>query len=78
MVDMDLLEEVVVHIHENQDDGAILVFVPGLADIENLKRRLESQRSLQHTRIIPLHSSISPADQKKVGGLMAYLVFSAC
>lgn len=65
-IDMDLLEDVVVLIHETQENGAILVFVPGMAEIENLRRRLESQRSLKGHVIVPLHSSISPKDQKKV------------
>lgn len=65
-IDMDLLEDVVMLIHETKENGAILVFVPGMAEIEILRRRLESQRSLKGHVIVPLHSSISPKDQKKV------------
>lgn len=64
-IDMDLLEHVVLYIHETQDPGAILVFVPGMAEIDNLSRRLSSQRILQSHVIVPLHSSISPKDQKR-------------
>ncbi len=64
-IDMDLLEHVVLYIHETQDPGAILVFVPGMAEIDNLSRRLLSQRMLQSHVIVPLHSSISPRDQKR-------------
>lgn len=63
-IDMDLVEHVVLHIHETQAPGAILVFVPGMAEIDNLSRRLMSQRCLQGHVVVPLHSSISPKDQK--------------
>ena len=63
-IDMDLVEHVVLHIHNTQDPGAILVFVPGMAEIDNLTRRLVSQRCLKGHVVVPLHSSISPKDQK--------------
>lgn len=63
-IDMDLVEHVVLHIHNTQDAGAILVFVPGMAEIDNLTRRLVSQRCLKGHIVVPLHSSISPKDQK--------------
>jgi len=64
-IDMDLVEHIVLHIHETQDPGAILVFVPGMGEIDALSRRLVSQKSLQGHVVVPLHSSISPKDQKK-------------
>ena len=63
-IDMDLVEHVVLHIHNTQDPGAILIFVPGMAEIDNLTRRLVSQRCLKGHVVVPLHSSISPKDQK--------------
>ena len=63
-IDMDLVEHVVLHIHNTEDPGAILVFVPGMAEIDNLTRRLVSQRCLKGHVVVPLHSSISPQDQK--------------
>jgi ATP-dependent RNA helicase DHX29 len=63
-IDMDLVEHVVLHIHETHEPGAILVFVPGMGEIDNLSRRLMSQRCLQGHVVVPLHSSISPKDQK--------------
>lgn len=63
-IDMDLLEHVVMYIHESQDPGAILVFVPGIGEIGNLSRRLVSQRALRGHVVVPLHSSISPSEQK--------------
>lgn len=64
-IDMELLEDTVIHVHEKYGDGSILVFVPGMAEIDNLRRRLETHRSLQGHVIVPLHSSISPAEQRK-------------
>jgi ATP-dependent RNA helicase DHX29 len=63
-IDMDLVEHVVLFVHQTQDPGAILVFVPGMGEIDNLSRRLLSQKSLQGHVVVPLHSSISPKDQK--------------
>lgn len=63
-IDMDLLEHIIMYIHGTQDPGAILVFVPGMGEIDNLSKRLVSQRALQGHVVVPLHSSISPKDQK--------------
>lgn len=61
---MDLLEHTVLYIHKTQQPGAILVFVPGMGEIDNLSKRLLSQRALQGHVIVPLHSSISSKDQR--------------
>lgn len=61
---MDLLEHTIMFIHETKDPGAILVFVPGMGEIDNLCKRLVSQRALRGHVVVPLHSSISPKEQK--------------
>ncbi|XP_027773875.1 DExH-box ATP-dependent RNA helicase DExH7, chloroplastic isoform X2 [Solanum pennellii] len=69
MIDYDLLEDLVCYIDETYPDGAILVFLPGVAEINTLLDRLSVsfQFSGQSSEwILPLHSSVASEDQKKV------------
>ena len=45
------------------EDGAILVFMPGIMEIQKLSDRLRANPDLY---IVPLHSSLSSQDQKKI------------
>ncbi|GBG62911.1 hypothetical protein CBR_g34283 [Chara braunii] len=68
-IDYDLLEELIIHIDTNYEPGAILVFLPGVAEIQALLDRLTvSPRfgGLRSSWLLPLHSSVSPADQRRV------------
>eukprot|EP00850_Spirogloea_muscicola_P015416 SM000117S25536 [mRNA] locus=s117:306081:317487:- [translate_table: standard] len=78
VIDFELVEDLVAHIHQNEEDGAILIFLPatpwvyanqGLAEIQGLHERLSGSRlfgagGAEHW-LIPLHSSISPQDQRR-------------
>lgn len=64
-IDFDLLEDLVGYIHENEEQGAILVFLPGMAEISNLHRRLEASRRFAGCWLVPLHSTVAPSDQRK-------------
>lgn len=66
-IDFDLIEDLVAYIHETEeDDGAILVFLPGIGEITNLLVRLQSRGKVFDSRwIIPLHSTVAPADQRR-------------
>uniref|UniRef100_A0A3Q7FA82 RNA helicase n=1 Tax=Solanum lycopersicum TaxID=4081 RepID=A0A3Q7FA82_SOLLC len=69
IIDYDLLEDLVCYIDETYPDGAILVFLPGVAEINTLFDRLSVsfQFSGQSSEwILPLHSSVASEDQKKV------------
>jgi len=66
-----LLEFIVMGNHEFQSDGAILVFLPGFAEIQTLFDLLLSTsefgvRNKKRYRIMPLHSSLSSEDQAAV------------
>ncbi|KAI3445599.1 hypothetical protein Pfo_002264 [Paulownia fortunei] len=68
-IDYDLLEDLVRHIDETYAEGAILVFLPGVAEINMLLDKLSSSHRFGgHSSewLLPLHSSIAPEDQKKV------------
>ena len=62
-VDVDLVAAVVEHVHASQEDGAILVFVPGWAEIADVVKRLEKDRSLA---IHALHSRMPSAEQRAI------------
>ena len=69
VVNLDLIEEILGHIDEMGEEGAVLVFLPGFADITTLLGTLQASRRFgdqSKFRILPLHSSLSPAEQSEV------------
>lgn len=66
-ISYDLISTLVSHIDEQlgKNDGAILIFLPGVAEID---RCIRSITSLSNGRFfpLPLHASLSPAEQRKV------------
>ncbi|WCJ18473.1 RNA helicase family protein [Euphorbia peplus] len=68
VIDYDLLEDLICHVDETCDEGAILVFLPGVAEIYMLHDRLAASYRFggqSSEWILPLHSSIASSDQKK-------------
>ncbi|KAJ9158973.1 hypothetical protein P3X46_024509 [Hevea brasiliensis] len=69
VIDYDLLEDLICHVDETFDEGAILVFLPGVSEIYMLLDRLAASYRFGGASadwILPLHSSIASIDQKKV------------
>ncbi|XP_031390935.1 DExH-box ATP-dependent RNA helicase DExH7, chloroplastic [Punica granatum] len=69
VIDCDLLEDLVCLIDETCDEGAILIFLPGVYEIHMLVDKLAASHRFGGSSsdwILPLHSSIAPKDQKKV------------
>ncbi|KAL7119617.1 hypothetical protein ACP275_02G073900 [Erythranthe tilingii] len=70
VIDYDLLEDLVRHVDETYAEGAILVFLPGVAEINLLLDKLAASHRFGGPAasewLLPLHSSIAPDDQKKV------------
>ncbi|XP_049932027.1 DExH-box ATP-dependent RNA helicase DExH7, chloroplastic isoform X3 [Nymphaea colorata] len=69
VVDFDVLEELVYHIDEGYPDGAILIFLPGLTEINMLFDKLAASYhfgGLSSDWIFPLHSTLSSTDQQRV------------
>ncbi|KAI1902230.1 hypothetical protein AGOR_G00042570 [Albula goreensis] len=66
--DLDLVADVLEHIHRNGEPGAVLCFLPGWQDIRVVQQRLEERPAFQHSRslILPLHSSMAVSDQQTV------------
>ncbi|OAY64742.1 ATP-dependent RNA helicase Dhx29 [Ananas comosus] len=67
-IDFDLLEDLICYIDENCPPGAILVFLPGVSEIELLVDKLTALfrfGGVSSDWILPLHSSLASADQRK-------------
>ena len=68
-VDVDLVCSLVKYVHEKnraKPDGAILVFLPGWDEISKIKDALSNHARLSDVQVMPLHSMVSPQDQRKV------------
>ncbi|GMP39365.1 hypothetical protein CsSME_00010233 [Camellia sinensis var. sinensis] len=69
VIDYDLLEDLVHYIDETHPEGAILVFLPGVSEIHTLFDKLAASYQFggrSSEWLLPLHSSVASADQKKV------------
>ncbi|XP_022613664.1 putative ATP-dependent RNA helicase DHX30 [Seriola dumerili] len=66
--DLDLVADVIEHIDRHGEPGAVLCFLPGWQDIKAVQEKLEGKPhfSLGSQMILPLHSSLSVADQQTV------------
>ena len=68
-INVDLIQELLGYIDAEYGDGAVLVFLPGLANIQELLGNLTASRVFGDTSrwcILPLHSSLSPTEQQQV------------
>ena len=52
-----------LHRRHRGEDGAVLVFLPGVNEIRKALRELEGTRGLW---VLPLHGALSGADQRRV------------
>ncbi|XP_040910284.1 ATP-dependent RNA helicase DHX30 [Toxotes jaculatrix] len=66
--DLDLVADVIEHIDKHGEPGAVLCFLPGWQDIRAVQEKLEGKPhfSSGSQMILPLHSSLSVADQQAV------------
>ncbi|KAI4381207.1 hypothetical protein MLD38_007305 [Melastoma candidum] len=68
LIDVVLLERLLKNICREQEDGAILVFLPGWEEISRVRDRLLQSQFFSNAptfNILPLHSMI-PSDEQKV------------
>lgn len=68
LIDFDLLTELLLTLHKNNDFGSILVFLPGYDDIVVCRDRInsDSRFSVKPYQIFTLHGSMQMSDQHKV------------
>ncbi|XP_037538116.1 ATP-dependent RNA helicase DHX30 [Nematolebias whitei] len=66
--DVDLVADVIEHIDRHGEPGAVLCFLPGWQEIRSVQEKLEVKPrfSSGSHMILPLHSSLSVADQQTV------------
>ncbi|KAH7139134.1 P-loop containing nucleoside triphosphate hydrolase protein [Dendryphion nanum] len=64
-INYDLIAETVRLIDHQlgEEDGGILIFLPGTMEID---RTLQALRQFSHLHALPLHASLLPAEQKRV------------
>ncbi|CAN9511472.1 unnamed protein product [Ophioblennius macclurei] len=67
-IDLELILELIRHIVLNEEEGAILVFLPGWDNISSLNDLLMAQQMFRSDRfiIIPLHSLMPTVNQTQV------------
>ncbi|KAM3604387.1 uncharacterized protein V6R79_010386 [Siganus canaliculatus] len=67
-LDLDLVADVIEHIDRRGEPGAVLCFLPGWQDIRAVQEKLEARSHFSSGSqiILPLHSSLSVADQQSV------------
>jgi ATP-dependent RNA helicase DHX29 len=68
VIDYEVIECLLAHLHESSPPGGVLVFLPGIREVETLVGRLTSSRAFATDKacVLPLHSSLSSADQRRV------------
>ena len=68
VINYELLADLLEHITENEDEGAILVFLPGMMEITKCIDEMRRKEVFQGDQAIiyPLHSSLSTSEQTKV------------
>ncbi|XP_067218284.1 ATP-dependent RNA helicase DHX30 [Chanodichthys erythropterus] len=66
--DLDLVADVIDHIHRSGEPGAVLCFLPGWQDIKVVQQKLEEKAAYRSgsQMILPLHSSMAVTEQQAV------------
>lgn len=67
-LDIDFVYEVTLYISNYEPEGAILIFLPGIAQISALNKKiLEDIRNFkENVNVIPLHSKLASIEQKSI------------
>jgi len=65
-INYKLFESTVAYINDHCGPGAILIFLPGLMEITTLYEMLNTSCPKEKFKILPLHSSLSTDDQRRI------------
>ena len=65
-VNIDAIAALVEHLDRTREEGAVLVFMPGMREIGALHNMTSDRANASRLRVLPLHSSLAPADQRRV------------
>jgi HrpA-like RNA helicase len=68
VINFELVADLLEHLSVHGEEGAILVFMPGLAEITNTIDELRKKELFQSDKVViyPLHSSLSTSEQSQV------------
>ena len=68
VINYELLAALLEHIGSGSEEGAILIFFPGMAEITKAIETLYKTPSFQFSKVViyPLHSSLSTVEQTSV------------
>lgn len=68
VINYELLANLLEYITESQDEGAILVFMPGMMEITKAIDEMRRKELFQGEKVViyPLHSSLSTSEQTRV------------
>lgn len=68
VINYELLAALIEHLTLHGEEGAILVFLPGMAEITNAIDEVKKKEHFQSDQVLiyPLHSSLSTAEQTQV------------
>lgn len=68
VINYELLAALIEHLSLNGEEGAILVFMPGMAEISNAIDEVRKKEFFQSEKVViyPLHSSLSTSEQTQV------------
>lgn len=69
-INYELICETVNHIHKElaaiANDGSVVVFLPGVGEVSNCCNLIKKFDAENRFEVLPLHSALSPEDQKRV------------
>ncbi|AAS52778.2 AER094Cp [Eremothecium gossypii ATCC 10895] len=69
-INYELVVETALHIHQRlldeENDGSIIIFMPGVAEINRCCDKLEQCKFSKEFMVLPLHSALPPDSQKRV------------
>ncbi|RWS27504.1 putative ATP-dependent RNA helicase DHX30-like isoform X5 [Leptotrombidium deliense] len=65
-IDKTLIAKVITWIHEEKEEGAILCFLPGWAEISDVRDELLNMKSYDEFYIVLVHSQLPSAQQKLI------------
>lgn len=69
-INYDLVAQVAIHVDhqlsKDQNDGSIIIFLPGVSEISKTCRMISERDDSNRFVVLPLHSALTPEDQKKV------------
>lgn len=62
-LDYNLISRIIEHAHKTLEDGSVIIFMSGTAEIDTCIRNIQSSKDFY---VLPLHASLPPQEQRRV------------